>query len=154
MHLPHLQSFSKQPLLFITTCTAGRRPLLAGPTPKAILEEIWTKSAAIDGWFVGHFLLVPDHVHLFVMPTLEAKPIAAWMKSWKSISSRRIITTCQASAPIWQGDYFDHFVRSTAAYREKWDYVQNNPVRKNLCEHNADWPYQGTLHDLQPQFAG
>ena len=149
MHLPHLQSFSKQPLLFITTCTANRRPLLAGSTAKEILEAVWAKAATVDGWFVGHYLLMPDHVHFFTQPVIEAKPLAAWMKSWKSISSRRISAGCQAVTPVWQGDYFDHFMRSAVSYRHKWDYVQNNPVRQGLCLRSADWPYQGTLHDLQ-----
>ena len=122
---------------------------MVGNAAQEILETVWAKSATIDGWFVGHFLLMPDHVHLFAMPTLEAKSLASWMKTWKSISSRQIAAACKASTPVWQGDYFDHFVRSAAAYREKWDYVQNNPVRKAFCVRPEDWPYQGTLHDLQ-----
>lgn len=122
---------------------------MASDAVKKIAEAVWTKSAAIDGWFIGHFLLMPEHVHFFAMPALEAKPLAIWMKSWKSISSRQIVAACQISAPIWQGDYFDHFVRSAAAYAEKWEYVQQNPVRKGLCSCPGDWPYQGTLHDLQ-----
>lgn len=153
MHLPHLQSFSRQPLLFITTCTAGRKPLLAVSAAKEILAEIWTKSATVDGWFVGDYLLMPDHVHFFARPALEAKPLAAWMKSWKSISARRIAATGQTTTPVWQSDYFDNFVRSPAAYQQKWDYVKNNPVRKGLCQQNTDWRYQGTLHDLYPRFA-
>ena len=149
MHLPHLTPFSKQPLLFITTCTAGRRPILTGGVAKGILEEVWARSGTLDGWFVGHYLLMPDHVHLFAQPTIEASPLASWMKSWKSISSRRLAAQSQVTGPIWQSDYFDHFVRSPAAYQEKWDYVQNNPVRKGFCQHADDWLDQGTLHDLR-----
>ena len=58
------------------------------------------------------------------------------------------------AGPFWQSDYFDHFVRSSASYQQKWEYVQNNPVRQKFCLHQADWPYQGTLHDLNPRFAG
>ena len=149
MRLPHLSPFSKQPLLFITTCTAGRRPLLATTTVHEILKTIWTKSAAADGWFVGHYVLMPDHVHLFAMPTQEAKALAAWMKTWKSVSARQIASASRVAPPIWQGDYFDHFVRSASTYAQKWEYVQQNPVRKALCPRPEDWPYFGTLHDLR-----
>ena len=81
MHLPHIQSFSKQPLLFLTACTAGRRPLLAGKAAKDILESVWVNAASIDGWYVGHYLLMPDHVHFFAQPIIEAKPLAVWVKS-------------------------------------------------------------------------
>jgi len=149
MHLPHLQSYSKQPLLFITACTAGRRPLLANAATKDMLESVWTTAAVVDGWYVGYYLVMPDHVHFFAQPTIEAKPLPAWVKSWKSISSRRIISASPVSAPIWQADYFDHFLRSADSYRQKWDYVMNNPVRQGLCRRAVDWPYQGTIHELR-----
>ena len=149
MRLPHLAPFNKQPLLFITTCTTGRRPLLATSTIHEVLKSIWAKSAAADGWYVGHYVLMPDHVHLFAMPTLEAKSLAAWMKTWKSVSARQIAAASRVVPPVWQGDYFDHFVRSASAYAQKWDYVQQNPVRKGYCHRPEDWPYCGTLHDLQ-----
>jgi REP element-mobilizing transposase RayT len=140
--------------LFVTTCTAGRRPLLAGKIAQDILEEVWVKSAIIDGWFVGQYLLMPDHVHLFAVPALEAKPLAVWMKSWKSISSRRLTARSAFIPPIWQNDYFDHFVRNPDAYRQKWEYVQQNPVRQGLCQQSTAWPFQGTLHDLPPRVMG
>jgi len=149
MHLPHLSPFNKQPLLFVTTCTAGRRHLLNQTAVKSILEGTWTKSAEADGWFVGNYVLMPDHVHLFAKPSLTAKPIAGWMKTWKSVSSRRIATAVKVDQPIWQEDYFDHFVRSASAYEEKWEYVLQNPVRKGLCLCPEDWPFRGTMHELQ-----
>lgn len=149
MHLPHLSPFSKQPLLFVTTCTAGRRDLLSQAAVPNILEGIWSKSAEVDGWFVGRYVLMPDHAHFFAKPALTAKPIADWMKTWKSVSSRRIAPEAKVTQPIWQEDYFDHFVRSASAYEEKWEYVRQNPVRKGLRVRPEDWPWQGILHDLQ-----
>jgi putative transposase len=149
MHLPHLQPFHKQPILFITCCTADRKPLLARPAVCDILKAVWFQSASLGDWYVGQYLLMPDHVHFFAQPGPSAKPLPDWMKGWKSISSRGIAAACKITPPVWQADYFDHFVRSLAAYREKWDYVQSNPVRKELCQQWADWPYQGTLHDLR-----
>lgn len=154
MHLPHLPPFSRHPLLFITCCTAARNPLLANPLAHSILEELWRRSADLDGWHVGHYLLMPDHVHLFARPADSAKPPAAWIKTWKSVSSRQLGANHQATGPVWQPDYFDHFVRSVASYQEKWDYVQDNPVRKGLCTERARWPYQGTLQDLKFEQAG
>ena len=31
----------------------------------ASLTGIWQSSAELDGWFVGDYLLILDHVHLF-----------------------------------------------------------------------------------------
>ena len=149
MHLPHLQSFKKQSLLFLTVCTAKRRPLLANSESHEVLRTVWTKSAGIDDWYIGRYLLMPDHVHFFARPGFQAKPLADWMKSWKSISSRRIAISMKVTPPAWQSEYFDHFVRSAASYQEKWDYGRANPVRAGLVSRTEDWPFQGVLHDLE-----
>ena len=148
MHLPHLPSFNRQPLLFITTCTAGRKSLLADADAVGVFREIWHRSAARDGWFVGRYVVMPDHVHLFAKPALEAKPLPDWMKTWKSISARRLMSSRMIAAPVWQPDYFDHFVRTPCAYEKKWEYVLQDPVRKGLCLKAEDWPFRGVLHDL------
>ncbi len=103
----------------------------------------------MDGWFVGRYVIMPDYVHLFVRSSLEAKPLATWIKTWKSLSARELKTKHNLMPPIWQRDYFDHFVRSAESYSEKWEYVRNNPVRKNLATHPDEWPHQGEIHFLQ-----
>jgi REP element-mobilizing transposase RayT len=149
MHLPHLRPFKKQPLLFITTCTDGRRRRLAQQNSMEIPESIWVKAAAVDGWYVGRYILMPDHVHLFAQASLNAKSLSSWMKCWKSLSACQLAEACQIDPPIWQAGYFDHFVRSSSSYGQKWEYVRENPVRKGLCLQRADWPCQNTLHDLR-----
>ncbi len=148
MRLPHLKPFARQPLVFLTCCTHERRALLAEPQAHDILRKIWETSAALDGWFVGRYLLMPDHAHLFAKPAVEAKPLPGWMKTWKSISSRQFGWQRRVAPPVWQCDYFDHFIRSAASYAEKWHYVENNPVRGGLCAEAADWLYKGEIHEL------
>ena len=149
MSLPHLAAFTEQPLIFLTACTARRRPILADEKALAALKNIWGRSAKIDGWFVGRFVIMPDHVHLFARSTIDAKPLATWIKTWKSLSARDLTAAFHIEPPFWQRDYFDHFVRSPTAYSEKWEYVRNNPVRKDLIQQPDDWPYQGEIHTLQ-----
>ena len=149
MRLPHLLPFAAQPLLFLTTCTHDRRPLLAHPIALSVLTEIWTRSLALDGWSVGRFVIMPDHVHFFARAAPDAKPLAAWMRTWKSLSARQLTASLTIEPPIWQRDYFDHFLRSADSYSEKWEYVRNNPVRQGLAAAPDAWPYQGELHALQ-----
>src|SRR5688500_4208621 len=112
MRLPHLQAFAKEPLIFFTACTVDRREVLANNAVLGILVEIWRRSAELDGWFVGRFVVMPDHVHFFARPARDAKTRAEWVKTWKSISSRQIAAAFGISPPVWQRDYFDHFLRS------------------------------------------
>lgn len=52
-------------------------------------------------------------------------------------------------APHWQKDFFDHVMRSEESYSEKWLYVAENPIRKNLVKRSEDWPFQGEIYPLQ-----
>ncbi len=149
VHLPHLTPFRRRPLVFFTACTAGRRPLLAFPGCHEILKTVWLRSAAANGWYVGRYVIMPDHVHFFAKAGLGATTMALWMKAWKSVSSRQIAKQLGINPPVWQAEYFDHFVRSVGSYEEKWNYVRMNPVRKGLSSRTEDWPHQGVLHDLK-----
>lgn len=91
---------------------------------------------------------MPDHLHLFARPALEAKSLTGWMKTWKSLSARRLKSLWRSAPALWQDDYFDRYLRSAENYRNKWDYVAENPVRAGLCKQPDDWPWKGRLFDL------
>ena len=147
-HLPHVASFRDSPIVFLTACTHRLRSILADARCHAILREIWQRSAGRDGWYVGHYILMPDHVHLFVRPAIDAELMVAWIKMWKSLSSRKIAAALQTQPPVWQADYFDRYLRSSESYSEKWNYVEQNAVRAGLVTRVEDWPYRGSIHDL------
>ncbi len=82
------------------------------------------------------------------MPAEKPEPLSKWIAAWKSISAPQITATTGASAPIWQRDYFDRYLRTAESYSDKWDYVRNNPVRAKLVSSQNEWPYQGVIHEL------
>jgi putative transposase len=86
---------------------------------------------------------MPDHVHFFARPAVDARSKPEWVGMWKSVSARRIAATLS----IWQPDY-DRYLRSSESYSEKWQYVEQNPVRAGLVGRVEDWPYRGTINDL------
>jgi putative transposase len=147
-HLVHVPSFRDNPIVFFTTCTYRRRKILASPHCQNILREIWQRSVDRDGWWVGNYILMPDHVHFFARPEIDAQPMTAWVKMWKSVSSRRIAAALAIKPPIWQAEYFDRYLRSTENYAEKWHYVEQNAVRARPVEMAEAWPYRGTINDL------
>jgi len=69
-HLAHVPSFRDNPIVFFTTCTYQRRKILASSRCKKILHDIWQRSADHDGWWVGNYIIMPDHVHFFARPEI------------------------------------------------------------------------------------
>jgi putative transposase len=149
MHLPKVMPFAREPLYFFTACTAKRKPLLANTTAREILTEVWTRSLHLDGWAVGRYLLMPDHVHFFARPSRNGKKLATWHQTWKSLTARALTTALGCRAPIWQPETFDHILRSAESYAEKWQYVRMNPVRADLVTEPDTWPWQGQIETLQ-----
>ena len=48
-------------------------------------------------------------------------------------------------AGFWQRGFFDHLIRNTESYTQKWDYVRENPVRSGLVASSDAWKYQGEI---------
>ncbi len=149
MHLPHVTPYAAQPIYFFTACTKDRNPVLACDVVHHILRDLWRSNAHQDGWYVGRYTIMPDHVHFFARPSITAKPLAVWTKAWKSIGSRRIKEMVSFRGPIWQPETFDRILRSSTSYGEKWNYVSENPVRAKLVEQPSQWRWQGEVFTLE-----
>ncbi len=90
---------------------------------------------------VGRFVIMPDHVHLFVWIPPSAT-LGAWVKALKSVVGKTLMER-DVPKPHWQDGFFDHVLRQQESYDAKWEYVKLNPVRGGLVEKPEDWPWQG-----------
>ena len=89
-HLRRLERiWIDSPIYFVTTCTRHRKQLLVHTDVAKIL--IGELRAAHDrhGWAVGRYVIMPDDVHFFCRPELDAKPLSEFIEFWKSYTSRR-----------------------------------------------------------------
>ncbi|MEZ0255770.1 MAG: transposase [Chthoniobacter sp.] len=57
--------FSRSPIYFVTACIVDRRKLLAHEYVREKVIEFAQKGPDFGAW-LGAFVLMPDHVHLFV----------------------------------------------------------------------------------------
>jgi REP-associated tyrosine transposase len=141
------------PIYFITMCTKDRRPVLARDKVTEILIEEWRAAHERHGWAVGRYVIMPDHVHFFCRPELGATKLSEFIGAWKSWTSRKIHAlggprSATAATALWQREFFDHALRSDESYREKWNYVFDNPVRAELVSKTQEWKYAGEIETL------
>ncbi len=135
------------PVFFITFCTHGRKRILANPAVAGLIRDALCDAAGLNGWAVGRFVVMPDHVHLLCWPTTDdAVGVSRFVGSLKQWLARRIASLGYAR-PVWQREFFDRLLRDGESFADKWAYVVENPVRAGLVERAADWPYQGEICD-------
>jgi putative transposase len=142
---PRLEPFQKYdpPLYFVTFNTSRRRRLLANERVHTCFVK-FAKAAQDHGVAVGRYVMMPDHIHLFVSGHYDFV-LDQWVRALK----RTLSTAISAPLPHWQSGFFDHLIRHTESYSEKWDYVCQNPVRANLVKQPESWPFQGEIESIE-----
>ena len=97
------------------------------------------------GVAVGRYVILPDHLHLFVRLPATVK-LSDWIGTMKRILVRAVENL--SNDPTWQRGFFDHVLRTSESYSEKWNYVRENPVRAGLVKNADDWPFSGEIADI------
>ncbi len=104
--------------------------------------ETYAKRGTEFGVAVGRYVLMPDHVHLFVCGGPEFR-LGEWIKGLKRAISAAL--TKEERQALWQPGFFDHLLRNDESYGQKWIYVCENPMRAGLVSQSEDWPFQGEI---------
>jgi len=86
---------------------------------------------------------------------MDAKTLSEFIAAWKSWTAKRInkivaprSAGAATTSSLWQREFFDHVLRSSESYAEKWNYVFDNPVRAGLVTTADNWPYAGEVEML------
>ena len=97
---------------------------------------------------MGRYVIMPDHIHLFVVMPPAGLTLPGWIQALKSVLGKQLLANGH-DKPHWQRGFFDHVMRSADSYSEKWEYVRLNPVRAGLCNDPEEWPYQGEIAPIR-----
>jgi putative transposase len=143
--------FADHPIYFLTLCVQARRRALESGRVHAAISRFGTQGIA-RGCRLGRYVLMPDHLHAFVAFDSADRPAAtalpAWVKALKGCVSKSWREAGHGDVR-WQKGFFDHVLRTSASYAEKWQYVAMNPVRAGLVSRSDDWPFQGEICRLE-----
>jgi len=83
---------------------------------------------------------MPNHVHAMIRPapgTMTSKIV----QSWKTISAKRINAALGRAGALWQGDYWDRYIRGEEHFLRTLQYIHRNPVSAGLVRKPEDWPW-------------
>jgi putative transposase len=122
-----------------------RRKFLANQSVHSVLIRSGEVGAE-RGYGLGRYVIMPDHIHLFVRGTIDFK-LGTWIGGLKRV----VAAAVTGGRGIWQRGFFDHVIRNGESYSEKWNYVRENPVRAGLVANADDWPFQGEIVEISHQ---
>jgi putative transposase len=151
----HRYEIENQPR-FLTFSCAHRLPLFSNDAIKrAFLEQI-NKARKATHFKLLAWVIMPEHVHLVIVPKLTEYPVAEVESALKSQFARSVIRRWKAlRAPVlsrlrtndgtfhfWlAGGGYDRNLRDEGELWEKINYVHANPATRGLVASPTDYPW-------------
>jgi len=135
----------------ITSSTWGRRDLLS--------REAWAK-LMVDtlvhyrgtAYLLHEFVGMPVHIHVLLTPQTSLEKAVQFIKGGFSYRARKELGS---NMEVWQKGFSDHRIRDESDYQIHRMYIQQNPVRRRLCERPEEYAYSsarpGFTLDPAPQ---
>jgi putative transposase len=132
----------------ITSSTWGRRSLFS--------REVWAKLLTDTiyhyrgtAYLLHEFVVMPDHIHVLLTPKTGLEKAVQFIKGGFSYRAKKELGS---NIEIWQKGFSDHRVRDESDYRIHQVYIQQNPVRKHLCERPEEYLHSSARpgFDLDP----
>ena len=141
-------------LRFLTfSCYQGLHLFDVASRCQIFVDSLGKTRCATEFKLVG-WVIMPNHVHLMILPKLPEYPVAKVLHRLKWNVSRRILNTIksqeskerelltdpQGRLHFWQdGGGYDRNIVSQKVYEDTMDYIHFNPVKAELVQSPIDW---------------
>jgi REP element-mobilizing transposase RayT len=111
---------------------------LADPRVAASVQRSIIRGAReLDHYAVLAYVIMPNHVHLLIEPHTSLERITRGIKGVSSRVANFILA--RPGLTFWQGESFDHWVRTPAEGEKICRYIENNPVKARLVRNANEW---------------
>jgi REP element-mobilizing transposase RayT len=125
---------------------------LANPEIAALVVScLYDGERKFDRYQLHSFVVMPNHVHLLVIPKVPATKWIGPLKGFSAHEANRILGL--TGRPFWQNESFDHLVRSPEEFDRIRGYIENNPVKAGLVADACDFEWSSAQACLK-QAAG
>ena len=91
-----------------------------------------------DSYLLHEFVLMPDHFHLLVSPSIPLERTVQFVKDGFSFRAKKELGS---NVEVWQRGFSDHRIRDFEDYERHVQYIHLNPVKKHLCMRPAEYRY-------------
>jgi len=133
---------------FVTSVTAGRRTLLQSERMARLLLDVLYSYRSQGRFLLHEFVIMPNHFHLLVTPAADVSLEKA-LQFIKGGFSYRARNELGFDSAIWEGGFTNHCIRDWEDYQQHCAYVRENPVKANLVERSAMYPYSSAFPGME-----
>jgi putative transposase len=123
---------------FITTNLARQIPPLT-PEERTTILEVREAERIRNKFYLFAYVIMPTHFHMLFEP--GDGRLTGNLRDFKSKSALILAKQRNHHGPIWQARFFDVICRRTKDFREKVDYIHQNPVAAGFVRQAEDWPW-------------
>ena len=121
---------------FVTSKTWESRSLFrAEPWARLFFQNLL---AHRDKYLLHEFVLMPDHFHILITPSVPLERAMQLIKGGFSFRAKRELGS---NAEVWQRGFADHRIRDGEDYERHLYYIHLNPVKKHLCARPSEYRY-------------
>lgn len=99
-----------------------------------------------SAYLLHEFVIMPDHFHILLTPKTSLEKAVQFIKGGFSYRAKKELGS---NVETWQKGFSDHRIRDARDYFRHVDYIRQNPVRKNLCERAAEYPYSSAVAGIE-----
>jgi putative transposase len=137
---------------FITAATFQKHSLFQSGRMADLFVQVLVTYRSEHKYLLHEFVLMPDHLHLLITPTLTLERALQLIKGGFSFRAKRELSV---GGEIWEKSYHDRRVRDWREYCAFRQYIHLNPVKKGLAGIAEEYPYSsaraGIPLDAAPQ---
>ena len=112
------------------------------PTERTIVAAAIEYFHTSRYWLIS-YVVMDDHVHVLVRLS-EGATLQSAVHSWKSYAANQLHRTLVRESKVWQDEYLDHIVRSTAELHNTIQYIEANPIKR--WPDTEKYPWQKTYN--------
>ncbi len=136
---------------FITAVTFQKQSLFQSERMANLFLEVLFSYRLPQKYLLHEFVLMPDHFHLLITPTLTLERAMQLIKGGFSFRARKEL----GFIAVWERSYYDRRVRGWEEYCAFKNYIHLNPVKKGLVAVAEEYPYSsakpGVVLEAVPQ---
>jgi putative transposase len=138
--------FQSGKMFFVTMSTLDRQPrFLDNSSAQAVLDSLQFFRQRKE-FELYAYVIMPDHIHVLVrlFPPLM---FSAWARRFKSYTTHAL-----GRKSLWQTGSWTKDIESQDILTQKLSYIHSNPVRKNLCDDPAAYPWSSAREYYSEEF--